>query len=56
MCKSTGTHSPESLQLETDRLILRPWRGPDREPFAAMSSDSDVMAYLLPFASPEAVD
>ncbi|VWX62864.1 putative enzyme [Burkholderiales bacterium 8X] len=41
--------------LETPRLLLRPWRDDDREPFAAMSSDQDVMRYLLPFASPGAV-
>ena len=56
MHKPAETHSQEPLQLETDRLILRPWRTCDREPFAAMSFDPEVMAYLLPFASPEAVD
>ena len=56
MYKLAGIHSPEPLLLETNRLILRPWRGSDREPFAAMSCDPEVMAYLLPFASPEAVD
>lgn len=56
MYKPAGIHSPEPLPLETERLILRPWRACDREPFAAMSCDPDVMAYLLPFPSPEAVD
>jgi RimJ/RimL family protein N-acetyltransferase len=32
--------------LETPRLRLRPWRDADREPFAAMSADSDVMRYF----------
>jgi RimJ/RimL family protein N-acetyltransferase len=32
--------------IETERLILRPWRDADREPFAAMSVDPDVMETL----------
>jgi len=36
--------------LKTDRLILRPWRAADREPFAAMSADPEVMRYLMPVA------
>ncbi|MGJ7489758.1 GNAT family N-acetyltransferase [Variovorax sp. ZT4R33] len=42
--------------IETDRLLLRPWREADRAPFAALSVDPEVMAYLLPLASPEAAD
>lgn len=34
--------------IETDRLILREWRDADREPFAAMSRDPEVMATLGP--------
>jgi ribosomal-protein-alanine N-acetyltransferase len=30
--------------IETARLILRPWTNADREPFAAMGRDPDVMA------------
>ncbi|MGE5183273.1 MAG: GNAT family N-acetyltransferase [Acidobacteriota bacterium] len=30
--------------IETERLLLRPWRDGDREPFAAMGRDPDVMA------------
>ena len=41
--------------LTTERLVLRPWRPSDTEPFAAMSQDPEVMAHLLAFASPEAV-
>jgi ribosomal-protein-alanine N-acetyltransferase len=48
--------SPNPVSLETARLILRPWLDRDREPFARMSADPQVMAHLLPFASPEAVD
>lgn len=48
--------SPIPVSLETTRLILRPWLDRDRAPFARMSADPQVMAYLLPFASPEAVN
>jgi RimJ/RimL family protein N-acetyltransferase len=37
---------PSPLQLETARLILRPWRESDRALFAAMNVDPDVMAYF----------
>jgi RimJ/RimL family protein N-acetyltransferase len=29
--------------IQTDRLILRPWREADLEPFLAMSADPEVM-------------
>ncbi|MBI3515881.1 MAG: GNAT family N-acetyltransferase [Proteobacteria bacterium] len=32
--------------LRTPRLILRPWRDADLEPFAAMAADPEVMAHL----------
>jgi len=32
--------------IETERLILRPWREADRDPFAALNSDPAVMEYL----------
>ena len=32
--------------IETERLILRRWRDEDREPYAAMSADSEVMYWL----------
>jgi RimJ/RimL family protein N-acetyltransferase len=32
--------------IETDRLILRPWREADRAPFLAMSADPEVMYWL----------
>ena len=35
-----------SLQLETARLILRPWRDSDRAPFAEMNADPAVMNYF----------
>lgn len=40
--------------IETERLILRPWRDEDREPFFAMSRDPEVMAYLGPLAASRA--
>jgi ribosomal-protein-alanine N-acetyltransferase len=35
-----------AVALRTPRLILREWREEDAEPFAAMSSDPEVMRYL----------
>ncbi|HEY2874478.1 MAG TPA: GNAT family N-acetyltransferase [Reyranella sp.] len=35
-----------NLVLETDRLILRPWRKEDREAFAALNADPEVMQDL----------
>jgi RimJ/RimL family protein N-acetyltransferase len=32
--------------IDTERLILRPWREADRAPFAAMSADPEVMRHL----------
>jgi ribosomal-protein-alanine N-acetyltransferase len=32
--------------ITTDRLILRAWRDADREPFAAMNADPEVMRYF----------
>ena len=52
----TNDATANPVSLETARLILRPWLDRDREPFARMSTDPQVMAHLLPFASPEAVD
>lgn len=37
--------------LHTARLILRPWREPDRVPFAAMNADPEVMEHF-----PQALD
>ena len=44
------------MQIATHRLILRPWTNADREPFAAMSADPDVMQHLLPLATRGASD
>lgn len=37
---------PMNVELETERLILRPWSLDDFEDFAAMSADPEVMRYL----------
>lgn len=37
----------EPIALETARLRLRQWKPSDREPFATMSADPDVMAFFL---------
>ena len=34
------------LELCTERLLLRPWRDADREPYAAMNADPAVMAFF----------
>ncbi len=34
------------MQLETNRLILRPWKDSDLEPFAALNADPDVMEFF----------
>jgi RimJ/RimL family protein N-acetyltransferase len=33
-------------QLTTERLLLRPWRDEDREPFAALNADPAVMEHF----------
>jgi RimJ/RimL family protein N-acetyltransferase len=35
------------VQLQTERLLLRRWRHEDREPFARMNVDPEVMRYML---------
>jgi RimJ/RimL family protein N-acetyltransferase len=34
--------------IETEQLFLRAWRPADREPFAAMNADPEVMRYVGP--------
>jgi RimJ/RimL family protein N-acetyltransferase len=34
------------VTLTTERLVLRPWRTEDREPFAALNADPEVMRYF----------
>jgi RimJ/RimL family protein N-acetyltransferase len=35
-----------ATELRTDRLVLHPFREEDREPFAAMNADPEVMAHF----------
>jgi RimJ/RimL family protein N-acetyltransferase len=42
--------------FETDRLVLRPWRPTDREPFALMNADPRVMRYFPATLSREESD
>ena len=44
------------MNIETARLILRPWTDRDRRPFAEMSADPAVMEHLLPLAGREGSD
>lgn len=37
---------PDGPTLRTRRLLLRPWRDADREPFAAMNADPAVMEHF----------
>src|SRR5262249_4722635 len=42
------------MQLLTPRLILRSWTDSDRQPFAEMSHDADVMQHLRALATRDA--
>ena len=37
---------PEIVPIETERLILRPWRDADKAPFAALNADPEVMRHF----------
>jgi len=36
------------MRLETDQLLIRPWRKDDREPFAKINADAAVRRYYYP--------
>ena len=36
----------QPVELRTERLILRDWTDADREPFAALNADPEVMAHF----------
>ena len=42
--------------IRTERLLLRPWRAEDREPFAAMGRDPEVMKHFQSLLSREESD
>ena len=42
--------------IETERLLLRRWRDSDRDPFAAMNADPEVMEFFPSVMSREASD
>lgn len=42
--------------IETDRLLLRQWRPEDREPFARMSADPEVMEHFPALLSASEAD
>jgi RimJ/RimL family protein N-acetyltransferase len=48
-----GGHGPE---LRTEHLVLRPWRHEDRDPFAALNADPEVMRYFSSTRSREESD
>lgn len=47
---------PDPIELETERLRLRTWRDSDREPFAAMNADPQVMEFFESVMSREKSD
>src|SRR2546427_13274669 len=50
-------HPPDRpWQLSTDRLLLRTWRPADREPFALLNADKDVMEHFPSTLSREQSD
>jgi len=44
------------MRILSERLILRPWEDVDRQPFAEMSADPNVMEHLLPLTPHDASD
>jgi len=45
-----------SVELHTQRLLLRPWMDGDREPFAALNADPEVMRYFPALQTRESSD
>ena len=46
----------QAIEIDTERLRLRQWWPSDREPFAAMNADAEVMRYFPAKQSREASD
>ena len=45
VCAVCAGHG-SGMEIETARLILRPWRDADAAPFAAMNADAEVMRFF----------
>ena len=43
----------QAREIETERLLLRPWRDSDLEPFAALNADARVMEHFPSISSRE---
>lgn len=56
MKKRGNAAMPKTTTLSTDRMILRPWKDSDYDPFFVMSSDPKVYAFLPPFPDKSASD
>jgi len=46
----------QAIEIDTERLRLRQWWPSDREPFAALNADAEVMRYFPATQSREASD
>jgi len=47
---------PAAPVLRTERLLLRPWRPEDRQPFAELNADPEVMEFFVSPMTREASD
>jgi RimJ/RimL family protein N-acetyltransferase len=47
---------PEPIEIRTPRLLLRQWRCSDREPYAALNADPQVMRFFRGTLSRDASD
>ncbi len=46
----------DHMYMETERLIIRPWKEEDRDPFAQLNADAEVMRYFPSTLSGERSD
>lgn len=56
MAAARGATLMDAIELRTERLLLRPWRPSDREPFAALNADPVVMEHFPAPLTREASD
>lgn len=49
-------HMSAAVELRTSRLLLRPWRDADRQPFAELNADPQVMRFFASTQSREQSD